>query len=405
VLIAAAGCIPGPDKNVRSRETPSGPDSVRSHQNRPAADTGKKQHPGFQPRFKVTVSFGFEDKPLQDIIRNISAASKLDIALSPEVLEKQRKSRNVYSLYGSDLDLTVFLDRCARLMDCSYIQDDAPDIWFVDENSWLKQTQLIWKWYPSFLARPSEPGRHAEDVIAELQKGLSWLRNDIRIMPSPQHQRVMVNSTQAGHRRLKKLFDAFMDRKFVQFERMKPVESPHIRHRLLSAVACPESEYSVNSLVRKIVKKTGVNIGYNSSLTDSGKAAVPVPLDTYTVKELLDKIIANSDYSEYHFEDTGAVWLSHPEEGPFCRSRYVLWGSLDVYIVGIRSIAKFIKGEEIVKAVKKEVYPRSWKEPAMVIRYFRSYDVLIIVNRPKAVHETIRFLKYVKIFRKLHAGK
>lgn len=352
--------------------------------------------------FTSRISFSFSRKTPVHIVRNISSSLNTDLALSPAVYRDQQNNRNVYSLDASGLNVSVVLDWCARLMGCVYMEDDAPDIWFLYENSWVKNAECVWGVYPAFLLDPSENGEPARRMITSLQKGLSWQRTDITVREGAQPGRLLVNSTEAGHRRLTRLFETCMDRNFIQFENVIVHEQCDLSSGLSGHVRCSGNRSTVSRCIQDITQQTGMNIGYNSALGKADDTEIPVPLEIYTVRELLRKIIENSDYSEYHYEDSNAVWLSHSKEEPFYRPRYMAWESLDVYIIGITSIAKFLKGKDIVAAVKREVHPRSWAEPSMVITYFKPCDILIIINRAETVKETIRFLKTVKKFRTLN---
>ncbi|MFC1582076.1 hypothetical protein ACFL4W_00925 [Planctomycetota bacterium] len=330
------------------------------------------------------------------------------MAIGPDVLKKLQGSEKTFSLTARDLPVETFLNWTARLMECHYVQGSSPDVWFVSENRRLTEADLTWQSYPAFLIDVNESPVFAQSIFVEMQKGISWLRADAKTVHDESKHRCMINSTSAGHARMKKLVDAFTDRKFIPFERVGLEDVVPSETILRSKVPSPEAEETLDHLVKRIVKGTRLNIGYDSShqLGRKKPLTIAVPLEEYSVKALLARIMEQTPYKDLHWETPLRLWLKHENEDLHIANRYLPWDSMDVYLLWIGSVSRVIRGRDIARGIRQSVYSTTWSHPGTVIKYINSLDLLIIVNQKEAVRETVRFLNFIKKFKKLpHGGR
>lgn len=345
------------------------------------------------------VSFDFNGTSVPDMLRFMNSLTGIDFAIAPEVLEQVRREDRRYTLRGRSLPLALFVNWCARLMNCAYTEGEAPDIWFADENAWIRSVPLTWQSYDNTAISGDDGPQPRVSLIEELQRGLNWARTDTRIIPGRTERTILVNSTVNGHRRLDALLKAFADRRFDRFEQLA-VPEPAIDHALLQVrIACPEPEIGVQVLLERITVRTGLNIGYDSSACPA--AVIAVPLAEYTAGVLLDRILGSGQFKALYSEGPRAAWLAMKDETPLVRERYVLWESMDLRLFAVGELSRRIRGSDLAAAIKTGVHARTWSQPGTLIRYIDRYNVLLVQNRREVIEDAARFLVSVKTFGKL----
>ncbi|MFH1708564.1 MAG: hypothetical protein ABIF71_11705 [Planctomycetota bacterium] len=344
-----------------------------------------------------TVSFSCNRKTMPEIIRQINTLTGLDMALTPEIMARVQADGTRYSLQARDLPLATFLDWCARLMHCAWAGDLAPDIWFTDAAAWMRDRPAVWKSYPLLPPGEEDEGNITVEFIDEVQKGITWLRPDIRTVYDAANRRVMVNSTAAGHRRIDRLVRAMTDRRFPPYTAIDASGTGIDPAVLAVEIVCTRQEESLFALARRITAGSGLSIGYDSSL-EVAPPALLLPAGKYRVADLLAKITSGTPYARLRVDAPRAVWLGHPSEPAFQRPCTVPWESMGLYVFRIEDVARMIRGDDVVQIIRRSLSAAAWEDPCTVLRYYRPLDVLIVVNRADAVRELVRFLPSLRTF-------
>ncbi len=389
------GCVTGPVRD-------SSPPEIRE-ESAPVPEKKERKIDIFRDRFTLgelfekEISFSWREKSILEIVRNINTLTGIDIGVDPAVLKRVRNRR--YTLSATELPLQILLNWCARLMECSYVKGKSPDIWLIREQDWMRTAEVRWDGYPSSMALLGGDEDSMLNLVSEFQKGLSWIRDDIQPVADPRRRLIMVNSTEQGHKRLKKTVAALSDRRFIQLEQIEIPGNGANRELEQRIVSCPNEYETLRGLIRRIYIQARLNVGWNSLLFGKEEGnRIYLPLPEYRVGDLLGKIIEFTPVRGYHWEGNNSLWLSHRDEPPFYSERYVGWESMNVYIIGIHNLVRKVRGSDIVKDIKQKVFPRLWDNPSSLIGYEEKPEILIIIQKKEVIEEILHYLISVEKF-------